>query len=285
MTARSIDGKAVAADIRKDTEAELAALAGPPPRLAVVLVGDDPASRLYVGLKQKACERLGIDFELHELPEQADLAEVLSTVTRLDRDDAVDAILVQLPLPAHLNDDEVIDAIDPDKDVDGFHPKTVDALLAGKTVVAPGLAAGIMSLVHAAELDLDGKRMLIIANSETFARPLSYLAGKEGAFTAYARPDAPDLVESAGGSDIVVIAVGHAGFLKGSMLKPGAIVIDVGTNREGTKVVGDAAPSVWDVASHVTPVPGGVGPVTVAMLLRNTVALAKKRRREKGAKA
>lgn len=275
MPARPINGRAVAKRITEETRAELAALPDVTPGLAIVLVGDDPASHLYVRLKAKACADVGIAFRKELLPADATLANVLKTVMALNEDPSVDAILVQLPLPDGLDEDAVIRTIDPLKDVDGFHPKTVAAMRAGKPTVIPGLAAGIMALIHETKRDIDDHHLLVVANSETFAEPIMHLAKQRGMFTAYAHPDSADLKESIAGCSVLVVAVGRPGFITGDMVKPDAVLIDVGTTKVGDKVVGDVAPSAWDVAGHVTPVPGGVGPVTVAMLLRNAVRLAR----------
>jgi methylenetetrahydrofolate dehydrogenase (NADP+)/methenyltetrahydrofolate cyclohydrolase len=276
MTARLIDGKVLAERITAATQRELAALGGVTPGIAAILVGDDAASHTYVGLKEKACAALGISFQKEILPSTASHADVLKAVLKNNADDGIDAILVQLPLPKEVDTQAIIDAIDPEKDVDGFHPRTIEALYNGSPIVVPGLAAGVMALVHETGRTVEGNRMLIVANSEVFAKPIIHLAQNEGIFAAYAAPDAPDLRESVAAADIVVVAAGRPDLLTGDMLKQGAIVVDVGTNRKDGRFVGDAARSVWDTAAFVTPVPGGVGPVTVAMLLKNIVHLAKR---------
>jgi methylenetetrahydrofolate dehydrogenase (NADP+)/methenyltetrahydrofolate cyclohydrolase len=280
MSARRIDGRAIADAIKKRVAQEIAG-AGIVPGLGVVLVGEDPASRLYVGLKEKACRDAGIRFERHDLPATATRAEILRVVVALNAADDVDAILVQLPLPDGIDEDVVIAAMDPAKDVDGFHPATVAALEAGTPTVVPGLAAGIMTLIASAEQPLHGKRALVIANSDVFYRPLAKVLGASGLVPSFRVPDAEDVADRAREADVLVVAVGRAGFVTPPMVKPDAIIIDVGTNRTDAGLVGDVARDVAEVAGHLTPVPGGVGPVTVAMLLANTLALAELRRNKK----
>jgi len=279
MPARLIDGKTVAQKLARET-AELLAGLDFKPGLAAVLVGDDAPSHLYVSLKEKACAKLGVGFRKVLLPAAAGGERVLDAVAELNEDQGVDGIIVQLPLPAGLDEDDIVSAIDPAKDADGFHPANLELLDAGRPRLTPGLAAGIIELVKFTGAGLAGLNALVVANSKIFFRPLTRALSDAGANPSYLHPDDPKLAESCRGADIVIIAVGRPNFLTGGMLKPGAIVIDVGTNRVDGKLTGDVeAASTKEVAGWFTPVPGGVGPVTVAMLVKNTVELAIKRRR------
>ncbi len=278
MTAKIIDGKALAEQITRETAKEIAGL-GFQPGLGVILVGDDPASKLYVGLKEKACERVGIHFEKKLLPKRAAERTVLKTLAELNVREDIDAVLIQLPLPKHLGEDKIMRAIDPCKDVDGFHFDNIMALLMGAPRLQPGLLAGIMLLIKSTGMPLAGSRALIVANSHVFSEPLAKLLDAEGVAASFCQPGVRNLAAKVAEADTVIVAAGKPKLITGKMLRPGAIVIDVGTNRVGKKVVGDVDfTSASKVAGFITPVPGGVGPMTVAMLLRNTVLLAKKRR-------
>lgn len=267
MPAQRIDGKKIAAEIRLRVATDVAMLETSP-GLGVVLVGDDKASHLYVNLKEKACADAGICFERHEFPATATQEEVLAAVTTLNTRPDIDAILVQLPLPKHLDEDAVILSMDPAKDVDGFHPKTT---------VVPGLAAGIMTLIESTKVPLAGKTAAVIANSDVFYRPLANALVEAGLAPSFRKPDDGDVEEAARGADVLIVAVGRPGYVHADMVKPGAIIIDIGTNRMDGKVVGDVAEDAWEVAGFITPVPGGVGPITVAMLLANVLTLAERR--------
>ncbi|HSD12699.1 MAG TPA: bifunctional 5,10-methylenetetrahydrofolate dehydrogenase/5,10-methenyltetrahydrofolate cyclohydrolase [Patescibacteria group bacterium] len=277
MSAKLIDGKSVAAAITARAKKECALL-GFTPGLAAVLVGDDPASHLYVRLKEKACREVGVAFERIYLKADAPQPLVIRAVENLNKRPDVDAILIQLPLPAPLDADAVIRAMDPEKDADGFHPENVGLLREGTPRVVPGLAAGILALAKSTGQHLAGRAALVIANSPAFFPPLEVVLRSAGLRPSFGTPDDARIPALARDADLLVVAVGRPGFLTAAMVKPGAIVVDVGTNRVGGKTVGDAEPAVRDVAGHVTPVPGGVGPVTVAMLVANTVELAKRRR-------
>lgn len=278
MPAQLIDGKSIAGKIRADIAADVASL-GFTPGLGVVLVGDDAASHLYISLKEKACAKAGIRFEKKLFPADAPETDVLATIEEFNKRDDIDGILIQLPLPAHLDADKVIRAMDPAKDADGFHPENVALFKTGKPRVVPGLAAGIIELIRATGEDIDGKFALVIGNSQAFYEPLKIALSAAGMYPALTLATAPDLATRAKKSEVIVVASGRPKLLTGAMIAPGTIVIDVGTNKlpDGT-TVGDAAPDVAETAAHLTPVPGGVGPMTVAMLLRNVVALAKQRR-------
>lgn len=257
MKTHLINGRALARRIRTEASA-LIRERDLKPGLAVILVGDDPASHLYVNLKERACADAGILFEKVVFPADAQEEVVLNAIETLNKKEGVHGILVQLPLPDHIDETKVIQAIDPVKDVDGFHPETN---------LVPGLATGILMLAKEPGIPLSGKSVSIIANSDIFRTPLEKLFLAENAL----------VIDDASKADIVVIAVGKPHSLTKEMIKPGAIVVDVGTNRIGDTVVGDAA-NLEGVAGAITPVPGGVGPMTVAMLIRNTVELASRQK-------
>jgi methylenetetrahydrofolate dehydrogenase (NADP+)/methenyltetrahydrofolate cyclohydrolase len=221
-----------------------------------------------VNLKEKACADAGICFERHELPATATQDEVITVVQNLNGRPDIDAVLVQMPLPAHIDEDAVILTMDPAKDVDGFHPQTT---------VVPGLAAGIMTLIQSTKVPLAGKTALVIANSDVVYRPLAKVLAEAELAPSFRKPDEGDVEEVACGADVLIVAVGRADYVHADMVKPGAIIIDVGTNRVDGKVVGDVAEDAWNVAGFITPVPGGVGPITVAILLANVLTLAERR--------
>lgn len=274
MSAKSIDGKSLGAAIIARAKRECLEL-GYAPTLGVVIVGDDPASHQYVRLKEKACREAGIRFERLSFAADANVTLIVRAIENFNRRQDVDAVLVQLPLPKPLDERVVIRSIEPAKDVDGFHPDNADALAQGSPRLIPGLAAGILALIKSTGEELRGKKAAVIANSKVFFEPLAIVLRSAGLVPSYlSANDAAQAREA----DVVVIAIGRAHFLKAEMVKPGAIVIDVGTNKLDGKTVGDVDPAVWETASSVSPVPGGVGPMTVAMLIKNTVELAKKRR-------
>ncbi|MBI4458243.1 bifunctional 5,10-methylenetetrahydrofolate dehydrogenase/5,10-methenyltetrahydrofolate cyclohydrolase [Candidatus Uhrbacteria bacterium] len=280
MLAKIIDGKAIAAAITAQVRTGIQEL-GAEPGLGVVLVGDDPASHLYVGLKKKACAEAGIRFELRLLPATAAEDEVLAALEELNGREDIDAILVQLPLPKPLEADPIIARMHPSKDVDGFHPDTIESHVSGSGWHPPGLVSSIMALIGAAEVPLAGNNAVVVANSRVFYEPLAVSLRQAGLEPSFAQSSDPDLADKTWQADVLVTAVGKPGCITADMVKPGAVVIDVGTTRVGRKTVGDVAASVCSVAGAVSPVPGGVGPVTVAMLLRNTLELTKRRRAQK----
>lgn len=261
-----IDGRAVARRIRTAVKQEVDRL-DKRPGLGVILVGDDPASRLYVSLKEKACAEAGILFERIVFPADAEQEDVMQAVEKLNRRTYIDAMLVQLPLPPHLDTETIMHAIDPSKDVDGFHPKNLRAYLEGGGD-APGLIEAVSFLLDAASAP-DHGLACALANSAVFSVPLEAMLSRRGL----------EPTEDTLAADVIVTATGKPGSLTSSMIKPGAIVIDVGTARVNGKTVGDAdAQSIGRIAGALTPVPGGVGPVTVAMLLKKTLDLAKRAR-------
>lgn len=270
-----IEGKALAATIEQEV-ASLVKTLPVQPTLAVLLVGDDPASHLYVRLKKEAAERAGIRVLLEQRPTDTHLQDLLAVIQKWNADQSIHAILVQLPLPSPLNETTVIDAIDPKKDVDGFHPENVKVLLAGTGTIIPPLHEGILRLINEAPVMINDARVSIIANSDVFAAPLRRLLTTAGARVTTFQPDsiAHDELKQA---DIIVIAIGRPAFLHASMTKDDVVIVDVGTTRGADgKVHGDvdlgsfATTNAW-----VTPVPGGVGPMTVAQLLKNVVTLAR----------
>lgn len=264
MSATLLDGKTLAASIRQEVKEEIAS-AGLKPGLAVILVGDDPASHLYVSLKEKAAIEVGIVVYRFDYPATTDERAIVEKIRELNVDAKVNGILVQLPLPEAMNPNMVIAAIDPAKDVDGFHPKNTTGIL------SPGIA-GPLELLKKTGVELKDKHAVVVGKSavftQSFCDPLRVMHVR-------AEPTYPENLELMKQADILIVAVGRPAFIKTEMVKPGAIVIDIGTSKVEGKTVGDVAPEVMDIASFLTPVPGGVGPMTVAMLLKNTVELCK----------
>lgn len=278
MPAQLIDGKTLAEQIMLDTRKEIVQL-GYTPGLAVFLVGDDEASQLYVKLKEKACHKVGIDFHKYLLPADTTPTDLIEAIKFLDADTHIDAILVQLPLPAGHDTQTAINAIAPAKDVDGFHPETIKQFLAEPSSFVPGLSLGIVRLVESTKVDLQGKKAVILANSDIFSAPLTKLLEMRGLTvqTVSAKTENVDTITSQ--ADVLIVAIGKPGFVNADMVKNGAIVIDVGTTKTDEAIQGDVDfDSVAEKAGYITPVPGGVGPMTVAMLLENTLRLAKKHR-------
>ena len=279
MTARVIDGKAIAAAIRADVAARAATLPYQP-GLVVVLVGDDPASAVYVRNKDRAAAEAGLHARTIRLPASTGQAELLDVIGRLNADDAVDGILVQLPLPPEREPRAVIEAIDPAKDVDGFHPLNVGRLQDGLDVLAPCTPTGVMRLLSAAEVPTRGARALVLGRSAIVGKPMAALLLAADATVTIAHSRTADLAGECRRADIVVAAVGRPEMVRGGWVQPGATVIDVGINRGADgKLVGDCAyAECAAVAGAITPVPGGVGPMTIACLLENTLTAAIRRR-------
>ncbi|MCK9516494.1 MAG: bifunctional methylenetetrahydrofolate dehydrogenase/methenyltetrahydrofolate cyclohydrolase FolD [Ottowia sp.] len=280
MTAQIIDGKALAQDIRQQIRQQVAQL-GPQavPGLAVILVGDDPASQIYVRHKVRACEEVGMRSIAQRHP--ADLAEsqLLEHLDTLNRDPAIHGILVQLPLPAHISAERVIDAIAPEKDVDGFHPVNAGALLGGRPGLRPCTPLGCMRMLASIGLtDLGGRSAVVIGRSNIVGKPMALLLLAANATVTICHSATPNLAQVTRQADILVAAAGRAGMVSGNMVKPGAVVIDVGINRGADgKLCGDVDfAAVREVAGAITPVPGGVGPMTIAMLLANTLDAARR---------
>ncbi|MDQ3483028.1 MAG: bifunctional methylenetetrahydrofolate dehydrogenase/methenyltetrahydrofolate cyclohydrolase FolD [Pseudomonadota bacterium] len=287
MTARVIDGKAAALDIRRrvaEVVSSFRTRTGRSPGLATVLVGEDPASAVYVRSKGKATAEAGMESFSHQLSQGTSEAELLDLVERLNSDDRVDGILVQLPLPKHIDPDRVIAAIDPAKDVDGFQPVNAGRLATGLDALVPCTPFGCLHLLKQELGNIAGKDAVVIGRSNIVGKPMAMLLIGESATVTIAHSKTRDLADVVRRADIIVAAVGRAEMVRGDWIKPGAIVIDVGINRvpaaqDGkTRLVGDVAfDEAVEVASAITPVPGGVGPMTIAMLLRNTVAAAHRR--------
>jgi len=279
VTARIIDGKAVALDLRARVAARVAGL-GFRPGLSVVLVGDDPASAVYVRSKDRAAKDAGIDAHTIRMPATTSEAELLAEVARLNADPAVDGILVQLPLPDHIRAQAVIEAIDPAKDVDGFHPLNTGHLADGRPTLVPCTPAGVMRLLEHANMPVCGARALVIGRSTIVGRPVAALLLAADATVTIAHSRTRDLAAECRHSDIVIAAIGRPEFVQGDWIAPGATVIDVGINRlSDGRLVGDVDYAACAArAGAITPVPGGVGPMTIACLMENTVKAALARR-------
>ncbi|KAB7709221.1 bifunctional methylenetetrahydrofolate dehydrogenase/methenyltetrahydrofolate cyclohydrolase FolD [Bacillus aerolatus] len=281
MTAAIIDGKAIAGDIRTELKGEITELAdkGVTPGLAVILVGEDQASQTYVRNKDKACAEVGIHSEIYRYPADLSEEELLQKIAELNNDDQIHGILVQLPLPAHLSEDRVIDAISPEKDVDGFHPVNVGKMAIGKEAFYSCTPYGIIKMLERENISLEGKHVVVIGRSNIVGKPAALLSLKESATVTVCHSRTKDLSAMTKQADVVIAAVGKAKFLKKEDFKPGAIIIDVGMNRdENGKLCGDVDfESAKETAGAITPVPGGVGPMTITMLLYNTVQSAKQK--------
>ncbi len=281
MSARIIDGKAAAAELRAAVGAEVERFrvaAGRAPGLAVVLVGEDPASAVYVRAKGKATRGAGMQSFEHRLEANTSETDLLALVDRLNADAAVDGILVQLPLPRHIDADKVLTRIDPDKDVDGFHPINAGRLAVGIEGFVPCTPLGCLKLLRTELGDLSGKSAVVIGRSNIVGKPMAMLLLGDSCTVTIAHSRTADLPALVAGADIVVAAVGRANMVKGEWLKPGATVIDVGINRTDAGLVGDVDfASACEVAGAITPVPGGVGPMTIACLIRNTLVSAARR--------
>ena len=284
MTAKLIDGKQIATEIRSEVKAAVSARQEqglPVPGLATVLVGDDPASKVYVRNKQKACAEVGIASFGYNLPAEASQQEVEDLVSQLNADPTINGILVQLPLPRHLNDEAVLSAIDLNKDVDGFHPVNIGKLAqkGREPLFVPCTPAGIMVLLEKAGAKLEGANAVVLGRSNIVGMPVALLLVRANATVTICHSKTRDLPSMTRQADVLIAAIGKAEMVRGDWVKPGAYVIDVGINRiedpsapKGSRLVGDVAfKEVREVASAITPVPGGVGPMTIAMLLRNTL--------------
>ncbi|MFA6948776.1 MAG: bifunctional methylenetetrahydrofolate dehydrogenase/methenyltetrahydrofolate cyclohydrolase FolD [Eubacteriales bacterium] len=274
--AKIIDGKKIAAEIRADIAAEVAAMKTAP-GLAVIIVGENPASQVYVRNKHKACGEAGIYSEVHELPEATAQDELLALIDRLNTDDKIDGILVQLPLPKHISESAVIERISPKKDVDAFHTVNVGRIMLGDYDFLPCTPAGVMELLAHSGIDVCGKNCVVVGRSNIVGKPMAMLLLHANGTVTVCHSKTKNLAEVTRSADILVVAIGRAKFITGDMVGEGAVVIDVGMDRdENGKLCGDVDfDSVSKVASYITPVPGGVGPMTITMLLKNTVRSAK----------
>ena len=274
-----IDGKAVSKKVKEDVKAECEQLKakGITPGLAVIIVGDDPASQVYVHNKEVACEACGFYSVKYALPAETTQDELNALVDKLNKDDKINGILCQLPLPSHLDDKEVINRIDPLKDVDAFHPVNVGAIMIGDYNYLPCTPAGVMELIHSRGIDVSGKKAVVMGRSNIVGKPMAMLLLHENATVEITHSRTQNLADITKEADILVAAIGKAKFVKADMVKDGAVVIDVGMNRdENGKLCGDVDfEDVKDKCSFVTPVPGGVGPMTIAMLMKNTLTAAK----------
>ena len=279
--AEIIDGKLVSFEVRKNITSEVSEFIecnGIVPGLAVILVGENPASKVYVRNKHKACLEVGMKSFQIEMDENTSEEALLSKIDELNADPAVHGILVQLPLPKHISEDKVINRINPEKDVDAFHPANVGKIVSGKYDFIPCTPAGVMELLHFYNVDISGKECVVIGRSNIVGKPMSLLLLAENGTVTICHSRTKDLKEVTRRADIIVVAIGKAKFLTEDMVKPGAVVIDVGINRlDDGKLCGDVDfENVEPVASKITPVPGGVGPMTITMLLKNTLTAAKK---------
>lgn len=277
--AQIIDGKKVSAQVKARVADEVAALKekGVTPGLAVIIVGDDSASQVYVRNKEKACAETGMYSEKYALPAETTQEELLNLVKELNGKKEISGILCQLPLPSHLNSDIVINAIDPIKDVDAFHPVNVGKIMIGDYAFLPCTPAGVMELIKSAGVDPEGKNCVVVGRSNIVGKPMAMLLLHKNATVTICHSKTVNLSEITKQADILVAAVGRAKFITGDMIKPGAVVIDVGMNRdENGKLCGDVDfESAEKTAGAITPVPGGVGPMTIAMLMENTLTAAK----------
>lgn len=305
QTARILDGKGTARDLREETASEVRRFttAGhAPPRLEVVLVGEDPASQVYVRNKAKACSAAGIHSDLQRLPSDISESRLLALIDSMNRRDEVDGILVQMPLPSHIDAGRVIAAVDPDKDVDGFHPRNVGRLWAGEPALVPCTPAGIIELLERSGIRFEGSEAVIIGRSDIVGKPMAALLLHRHATVTLCHSRTRNLPAVASRADILVAAIGRPAFVTGEFIRPGATVIDVGINQltdpeaaailfegnpkriarvreKGYTLVGDVHPAeAGRRAGAITPVPGGVGPLTIALLIRNTLQAAKARR-------
>jgi methylenetetrahydrofolate dehydrogenase (NADP+)/methenyltetrahydrofolate cyclohydrolase len=278
MTARIIDGKALAAQVRASVKPAVERLGarGVRPGLAVIIAGDDPASRTYVRNKIKACADTGVRSELHQLPSNITESALLDRVQALNADPLVHGILVQMPLPKHIRSTSILDAVSPAKDVDGFHPANLGALVAGSPAVVPCTPAGVMRMLASADVPLAGRSAVVLGRSTIVGKPMALLLLQRDATVTICHSKTARLPEVSRQADILVAAIGRAKFVTAGMVKPGACVIDVGVNRgDDGRLAGDVDyETVREVAGLITPVPGGVGPMTVAMLIHNAVNAA-----------
>ncbi|MFL0582588.1 bifunctional methylenetetrahydrofolate dehydrogenase/methenyltetrahydrofolate cyclohydrolase FolD [Solibacillus silvestris] len=280
MSSVIINGKEIGQEIRTGVATRVQALKeqGITPGLAVILVGDNPASKTYVANKQKSCEQIGMYSELVKLPEEISEQALLEQIRELNERASIHGILVQLPLPKHINEDKVIQTISPEKDVDGFSPISVGKMMLGQDTYLPCTPYGVMKILEHTGIDVAGKHAVIVGRSHIVGKPMGQLLLQKDATVTYTHSKTPDLPYFTKQADILIAAVGRANFITSEHIKEGAVVIDVGINRnEDNRLCGDVDfDDVLGIASHITPVPGGVGPMTITMLLENTVQAAEK---------
>ena len=277
MPATIIDGKALAAKVREEVATSVAELRHV--GLATVLVGDDPASHIYIDLKQKAAQATGMEARDLKLPADTSEDDLLATIAALNADDDIDGLLVQLPLPDHIDETRVIEAISPAKDVDGIHPVNAGRLYLGRPTLVPGTPLGIMRMLDEYEIPLEGARSVVVGRSAIVGKPMAHLLLQRNATVTVCHSRTQDLQRHTLDADVLVAAVGRTHLVSADMVKAGATVIDVGMNRDESsrKVLGDVDPGAMERAAYMTPVPGGVGPMTIAMVLQNTVTAARLR--------
>lgn len=278
MSAVRMDGKMVSAKVRGSILEEVNGLKekGVRPGLAVIIVGEDPASKVYVRNKERACEECGFYSEKYALPEETTQEELLGLIDELNHNPHIDGILCQLPVPKHINEQAIIDAISPEKDVDAFHPINVGKIMVGNFDFLPCTPAGVMQLLEEYNIDPNGKNCVVIGRSNIVGKPMAMLLLHKNGTVTICHSRTKNLKEVCAQADILVAAVGKADFVTADMVKEGAVVIDVGMNRKDGKLCGDVAfDEVNEKASYLTPVPGGVGPMTITMLMKNTLKAAK----------
>jgi len=273
-----MDGRALAARVRAEVAADVERLGTV--ELATVLVGDDPASDLYIGLKQRAAREAGIHPEDYRLPAETSQADVVALVARLNANPSIDGILVQSPLPSQIDEHAVMRSIDPSKDVDGLHPLNAGQLYLGRPTLVPATPRGIMALLDEYDVPLEGAKAVVVGRSELVGKPAAQLLLAENATVTMCHSRTADLAAETLAADVLVVAAGRAGLVTADMVKTGSAVVDVGISRGEAGLVGDVDPGAAERAALITPVPGGVGPMTIAMLLANTVRAAKQRRGE-----
>jgi len=275
VAATLIDGKALAAKVRAEVAASVAELdhVG----VATVLVGDDPASHIYINLKQKAAEAAGIEARDHRLPAETTMEDVLALIADLNADDGVDGLLVQLPLPGHIDEHTVIEAIDPGKDIDGIHPYNAGRLYLGRSTLVPGTPLGVMRMLEEYEVETTGANAVVLGRSAIVGKPMSQLLMAANATVTVCHSRTRDLATHTLEADILVAAIGKPHMVTPDMVRPGSTVVDVGLSRTDEGLFGDVDPAAAERAAFITPVPGGVGPMTIAMVLENTVSAARAR--------
>jgi methylenetetrahydrofolate dehydrogenase (NADP+)/methenyltetrahydrofolate cyclohydrolase len=277
MAATIMDGRALAERIRVEVANEVEGLEAAP-GLATVLVGDDPASDIYIRNKHKAAREVGIEAFDHRLSQDSSEEDVLGLVQELNDKDEIDAILVQLPLPKRVDENKVIRAVEPIKDVDGFHPFNAGQLYLGEPTHVPATPLGILALLDEYDVELEGADAVVIGRSQIVGKPVAHLLLQRNATVTLCHSRTKDLAGRARQADVLVVATGQAGLVDAENVKPGAVIVDVGINRTETGIVGDVDPAAAERAGRITPVPGGVGPMTIAMLLRSTVRAARYRK-------
>lgn len=280
MTARIIDGKSIAQELRAEWKLRVDALKtqGITPGLAVIIVGEDPASKVYVGNKVKACTEVGLYSENIALPANTQETTLLAKIAELNANPAIHGLLIQLPLPDHIDSRKVLEAISPDKDVDGFHPMNVGALVTGTTLFPPCTPSGTMKLLEKMGVEIEGKNAVVVGRSNIVGKPMALMLLHKNATVTICTSRTVNLSKHTQDADILVVATGKSQMITGDMIKPGSVVIDVGINRlPNGKLVGDVDfESAKEVAGYITPVPGGVGPMTITMLIANTILAAER---------